>query len=475
MDFNYFKDNIINIIYIKRTDIYLYKGLFMIQSMIKFEARFNKILLLIALIILIFGASTFLIDSIIQKLDNKKDVAVYFISGLILLAIPAFVIFKWPESKFSKYLLLFDIAAELLLFSYFSRESNDRSYTLIYLLLAFASVYMNNRFIIYSFILGLILSFSQILVNPRLIPSWNPISNYAMVYFAFVAISGLMFYTSKVSYDFLLQVIKDDSIVEFQNKKLEKIMNTISKDTTILDTIKSKIANISDDLSKNSKDVAVAVEEISSTMEQLTSSTISIANNAKLTSNEMNETAEMSAQGMIFMEDSSKAFQELVDSTSKIMFAINQIYEITEQTTLLALNATIEAARAGEQGKGFSVVAKEIQKLAEKSNLVAKNIEAILTSSNEAILSTYEKNQKTYGIFASINKKINNLANLFAQITQATEEESRSTQDVISSLDEITSNIELTVNFSDDISRYSKQLNAITTELIDIQEDFKKK
>ena len=272
-----------------------------------------------------------------------------------------------------------------------------------------------------------------------------------------------------------MEVIRDDSIVEFQNKNLEKIMNTINKDTTILNTIKTKIANISDDLSKNSKDVAVAVEEISSTMEQLTSSTISIANNAKLTSNEMNETAEMSAQGMIFMEDSSKAFQELVDSTSRIMFAINQIYEITEQTTLLALNATIEAARAGEQGKGFSVVAKEIQKLAEKSNLVAKNIEAILTSSNEAILSTYEKNQKTYGIFASINKNINNLANLFSQITLATEEESRSTQDVISSLDEITSNIELTVNFSDDISRYSKQLNTITTELIDIQEEFKKK
>ncbi|HPB48508.1 MAG TPA: methyl-accepting chemotaxis protein, partial [Exilispira sp.] len=333
----------------------------------------------------------------------------------------------------------------------------------------------NNRFIVYGFILGLILSFCQLIVNPKLIPSWNALSNYSMVYFAFVASAGLMFYTSKVSYDFLLQVIRDDSIVEFQNKNLEKIMNTINKDTTILNTIKTKIANISDDLSKNSKDVAVAVEEISSTMEQLTSSTISIANNAKLTSNEMNETAEMSAQGMIFMEDSSKAFQELVDSTSRIMFAINQIYEITEQTTLLALNATIEAARAGEQGKGFSVVAKEIQKLAEKSNLVAKNIEAILTSSNEAILSTYEKNQKTYGIFASINKNINNLANLFSQITLATEEESRSTQDVISSLDEITSNIELTVNFSDDISRYSKQLNTITTELIDIQEEFKKK
>ena len=245
MDFNYFKDNMIDIIYIKNTDIYVYKGSFMVYSMTKFEARFNKILLLIALIILIFGATTFLIDNLVQKIENKKEVAQYLISGLILLVIPAFVIFKWPESKFSKYLLIFDVALELLLFSYFSRESNDRSYTLIYLLLAFSSVYMNNRFIVYGFILGLILSFCQLIVNPKLIPSWNALSNYSMVYFAFVASAGLMFYTSKVSYDFLLQVIRDDSIVEFQNKNLEKIMNTINKDTTILNTIKTKIANIS--------------------------------------------------------------------------------------------------------------------------------------------------------------------------------------------------------------------------------------
>lgn len=444
-------------------------------SIIKFESQFNKVLLLIASIILCLGTLDFLINSLIQKLGNELNVLFYFLSGIVLLGVPGIIIFKKPDSKFSKYLLLFTIAIELFLFSYFSRASNSRSYTLIYLLLAFASVYLDTKVIIYTTVLGFILSLAQNYINPNLIPTENALSNYAMVYFAYFAIAGLLFYTNKISHNFLFQIIKDDEVTIQTTNQLKTLLNTIAKNIDILLSIKQKIALNSDDLSKNSKDVAVAVEEISSTMEQLTSSTISIANNTKITMDEMNETADLSAKGMNFMEESARSFQVLVDSTSQIMYAINQIFEITEQTTLLALNATIEAARAGEAGKGFSVVAKEIQKLAEKSTIVAKNIEQILTSSNQSILETFEKSQKTYEIFTSMNNRVNKVATLFTQINQATEEESRSTQDVIKSLDEITSNIEKTVQISEEIAQYSKALTNITDEFSEIEKEFRTK
>ncbi len=67
---------------------------------------------------------------------------------------------------------------------------------------------------------------------------------------------------------------------------------------------------------------------------------------------------------------------DYIEETDKI---INYVNNISKQTKILGINATIEAARAGEQGRGFSVVANEVQKMAESSESFAKEINQILT------------------------------------------------------------------------------------------------
>lgn len=66
------------------------------------------------------------------------------------------------------------------------------------------------------------------------------------------------------------------------------------------------------------------------------------------------------------IEENIKAFQTFNIKLQNISKLVKLITSISKRTNLLALNASIEAERAGDYGKGFSVVAEEIQKMAEQ-------------------------------------------------------------------------------------------------------------
>ncbi|EIT85496.1 methyl-accepting chemotaxis protein [Fictibacillus macauensis ZFHKF-1] len=68
------------------------------------------------------------------------------------------------------------------------------------------------------------------------------------------------------------------------------------------------------------------------------------------------------------------------ERTNEIHSIVHSIQEIARSTDLLALNAAIESARAGEAGRGFSVVASEVRKLAERSKNEAKRIQKLIAS-----------------------------------------------------------------------------------------------
>src|SRR5947209_20599119 len=80
------------------------------------------------------------------------------------------------------------------------------------------------------------------------------------------------------------------------------------------------------------------------------------------------------------IQETSKRIKRLGESSQEIGEIVELISDITEQTNVLALNAAIQAASAGEAGRGFTVVAEEVQRLAERSGEATKHIGAIVKS-----------------------------------------------------------------------------------------------
>jgi len=78
------------------------------------------------------------------------------------------------------------------------------------------------------------------------------------------------------------------------------------------------------------------------------------------------------------IQDTSKRIKRLGESSLEIGDIVELISDLTEQTNILALNAAIQAASAGEAGRGFTVVAEEVQRLAERSGEATKQIDAIV-------------------------------------------------------------------------------------------------
>jgi methyl-accepting chemotaxis protein len=162
---------------------------------------------------------------------------------------------------------------------------------------------------------------------------------------------------------------------------------------------------------------------------------------------------------------SAAAVLELGERTKQIQSFVSQIGSIADQTNLLALNAAIEAARAGEAGRGFAVVAEEVRKLAEDSNVAAKNIADLalrITSDLDKIVEYAQKNTSDSNDAKELSTKtesaISNMTNYLQDIASSTqdlaavaEEQAASSAEIAEAVQSMSEKINNTANASENI------------------------
>ena len=165
----------------------------------------------------------------------------------------------------------------------------------------------------------------------------------------------------------------------------------------------------SEDLSKGAMRQASFTEEVSASMEEITS-------NVEHNSENANGAKKISQETLEAVVNGNKAVKKTADAMNSINDKIVLIQDIAAKTNLLALNAAIEAARAGESGRGFSVVASEVKKLAERSSIVAQDILALAAESVEV-------SNEAGMLLGEIVPKVEKTASMITQISDASSEQ----------------------------------------------------
>jgi twitching motility protein PilJ len=151
------------------------------------------------------------------------------------------------------------------------------------------------------------------------------------------------------------------------------------------------------------------------------------------------------------IQETSKRIKRLGESSQEIGEITELISDITEQTNVLALNAAIQAASAGEAGRGFSVVAEEVQRLAERSGDATRQIAALVKTiqtdtqdavgamerSTQGVVEGAKLTDAAGTALVDIDRVSRQLAELIAQISDRASSEAQSANVVASNIQHI--------------------------------------
>jgi twitching motility protein PilJ len=179
------------------------------------------------------------------------------------------------------------------------------------------------------------------------------------------------------------------------------------------------------------------------------------------------------------IQETSKRIKRLGESSQEIGEITELISDITEQTNVLALNAAIQAASAGEAGRGFSVVAEEVQRLAERSadatRQISALVKAIQTDTQDAVAAM---ERSTQGVvegarlsdnagtaLTEIDRVSRQLADLIAQISDSASREAVSANEVAGNIQHIFAVTEQTGEGTRSTANQVRELSRMAEEL----------
>ncbi len=223
--------------------------------------------------------------------------------------------------------------------------------------------------------------------------------------------------------------------------RLSQTVRTIQLTSADVGTASREINMGADDLSKRTEEQASSLEETAATTEELAASVKASAQASREAAAIADEAKQAALDGGAIAVQAVDAMARIESASQKISDIIRVIDDIAFQTNLLALNAAVEAARAGDAGKGFAVVASEVRTLAQRSGEAAKDISALISSSNMEVGQGVKLVRQAGESLERILAASQNVAATIADISSASSEQANGIDEMsqaVAHLDEMT-------------------------------------
>ena len=253
--------------------------------------------------------------------------------------------------------------------------------------------------------------------------------------------------------------------VNYTVEELRSLVAQVQKTAEQVRRASTQAQTTSGDLLRSSEQQLIEIRETGRSVLDMAERINTVSAQAQQSSMVARQSLEAAEQGLLAVrnsiegmnsirsqiQDTSKRIKRLGESSQEIGEITELISDITEQTNVLALNAAIQAASAGDAGRGFSVVAEEVQRLAERSGEAAKQIAALVraiqTDTQDAVAAMEKSTQGVVegarlsdsagAALSEIDRVSRHLAELIERISHQALTEAQSASQVATSIQHI--------------------------------------
>lgn len=289
--------------------------------------------------------------------------------------------------------------------------------------------------------------------------------------------------------------------INYTIASLRELVTNINRATEQVNKATGQAQSTSSSLLAAAEQQTKQIEDTSAAVTNMTRSILQVSSNAGQAAQVAQRSLQAATQGALAVRNSitgmneirtqiqetSKRIKRLGESTQEISEIVELISDITEQTNILALNAAIQAASAGEAGRGFTVVAEEVQRLAERSSEATKQISAIVKTiqtdtggavsamekSTEGVVEGARLSDAAGQALNEIETVTNNLAQLIQAISTATAAQTEVASTVSRNMQQIQSITTQTTDGTKQTAQSVGQLTDLAAELSNSVAGFK--